>query len=222
MINHKHLLRFLTKKEISISVEEYLFLLTVRYKNEGFASDWEEVSQYANLYYNKNVFYGRDLYPKEEAKRMEWNILIDKLVKQNYLLDYRKEKDIIDWEFLKTTEEFNSKIWCNDKQQKWDEIVDLVYDRVGSGFVLPNGTHLNYFLVTKSDVVDSYEKMIDYWWTEICLGGMIYSIEEFRHHLEKYIDKNSTIPMKFITFLVNYKNGVIKKEILKFIEEHDY
>jgi hypothetical protein len=221
MIDHKNILRFLSKPEIKLSIEEYLFLITCRFENEEeLRDDFKELRAYAELYYAQNVFYGQDFFDEKAVKRINWNLLIKKLILQGYLVDYRTEEDIkniknVSWKKLRVTESFKNKIWSTDKNGEWNEIVDLITERCGKRLEFPNGKSQDYFAISSADFVSNLEQLKEYWWFEITNSGAFPDIEKFRHHLEHYIDTNDGLNMKFVTFISNYTKGIFKTRIEK-------
>jgi hypothetical protein len=224
MINYKHILRFLSKPSIKLSIEEYLFLLTVKFQDEEkIREDYQEIVLYAELYYEQNCFYGTEFFKGREVKFIHWNMLIDKLVQQEYLVDYRTEEEkekVVNnlWDKLEVTELFKNKIWSNEKDKCWEEVVNLVTTRVGSKLQLPNGSSQDYFSISNADFVKNLEQLKNYWWVEICNNGDNFSIHQFMDHLDYYIDVHG-LQMKFVTFISNYVKGIFKTRIIKEMEE---
>ena len=214
MINHHHLMRFLTKEDIKLSVEEFLFLYNVRFHTEE-THQVEELKDYIKLYYTQNQFYGRDLFPKEEAKSHDWNILINKLVKQGYLLDYRVDKTSLKIKEFEITPEFNDKIFSNDIEAYWNEVEDIITTKVGRKIIIGNNT-LEIFRLTNN--FKSLEDMKKFLWNTICSGGNKYHLTEFIIHLEWFLD-NRGLNVSFANFLVNYGKGTLKKDIEEDMKE---
>lgn len=210
MIDHKNLLRFLTKQGVGISVEEFLFLLCVRLHTEDVAGDFEETKSYIQKYYSQNTFYG----PSDNSTAgVSWSALIDKLVAQGFLTDFRKDKTLVSFTQLRVTELFMNKIWTNDKEAKWELLQNIIYDKCGTGMQLPNGKTLGYFFINQGDpVINTPEKLKDYFWVNICNNGSQFEIERFFHDLETYLEQNE-LQMKVSNFLINYHSGTLRKEI---------
>lgn len=221
MIDFKSLLQFLTKKKIEVSVEEFFFLSIVRLQNEENSYLDSEYLSLIKLYYTNNVFYGRDLYNPEEAKIQDWNLMIDKLVKQGYLVDYRKDKKNFNLKELQVTEEFRNFIWTDDREKWWDIFYDVVVDACGgeTNFEI-NGFPIPYFSLSsgdKRDAIKSHEDFKQYFWINICKGGDIYETEKFFVHTDFYIRnmKGGYLGTKVINFLLDYHEGFLKKDIEK-------
>lgn len=220
MIDVNQILRFLTKDSVSISIEEFLFLSVVRIYSIEEAKPDSLTLEYIKLYYAQNVFYGRDLYKNEESKFNDWNLLIEKLVKQEYLLDYRKNKTLFNINELEVTDKFSNLIWKNDKMEVWNGFVELVENSVGLSFTI-EGTTVSYFgisSVDKSSKIKNHSDMVDYFWKNICKNGNVYEIEKFYHHVEYYMDKYRSLNKKVINFLLDYHEGTLKREIERMME----
>lgn len=213
MINYKHILRFLTKEGVGISIEEFLFLLCVRLHHEEPAADWPEVRNYIHTYYAQNKHYGKDILPQDQALATSWGKMIDKLVLQGYLVDYRKDKDIVSFTQLAVTETFTDKIWTNDREAVWKRLTEFVFENCGTAMMLPTGKQLGYFFVNQGDpIINNPEKLKDYFWCNICNYGTKFEIEQFFHDFEIYLQHNK-LQMKISNFLINYHAGTLKSEI---------
>ena len=215
MLDLNNILRFLTKKGVNISIEEFLFLSIVRVvSNEDAQIEGNTTLKVIKLYYEKNTFYGRDLYKKEDSKINDWNVLIEKLVKQEFLLDYRKNKNEFNIEELQITENFKSLIFKDNKEEVWDDFYDIIVNNLGTTLYVKD-TPISYFSISSSDKssVKNVSELKDYFWKNICKGGDLYEIEKFFYHVEFTINHKKGIYMKVVNFLMNYHEGTLKKEI---------
>lgn len=214
MIDHKNLLRFLTKEQVQISVEEFLFLYTVRFYTEKTVANWQELDLYIKTYYLQNTFYGQKEFPGEKVK-MNYNLMVEKLEKQGYLVDYRTNKSKLSFDKFKISPEFSDMIWTDRKDEEWQSLQDFIEAECGSlTFTLPNGTSIGYFAVNQKDyTINSMERLKNYYWDNICQGGNKFAIGEFRANLLAYIEYNDGLKWKMSNFFINYHEGTLKQEI---------
>ena len=221
MLDLKQIIRFLTKNKVKISIEEFLFLNVIRIASVEDAKPESETLELIKLYYEQNTFYGRDLYNKDEAKVVGWNLLIEKLTKQGFLTDYRKDKKQFNLSELEVTETFKSLIWKDDKMEVWNDFHSFIMEKVGP-ILMVGDFSVSYFNISSADKYTSIKSgtdMIDYFWKNICRNGDLFAIERFFHHIEFWIDRNG-LNEKIVNFLLNYHDGTRRKEI-EYAIEHE-
>ena len=192
MIDLSNLLRILTKESVQVSVEEFVFLNIVRINTVEDSYDKNsDLLKYIDAYFTSNNFYGKGLYPEGEEKVVGWNLMIDKLVKQGYLLDYRKDKKLFYIKELIVTEKFSKEIWEDDKDKIWDEFHTVVLSKVGGSFDV-DGNSIQYFSISNADKVNgmkNYAGMVNYFWNNICKNGDMFYIGRFFSHMEFFLEK---------------------------------
>lgn len=221
MIDFKQVLRFCTKPTVKISIEEFLFLWVVRAHHDLSPVDKKEIISYINLYFSQNVFYGRDQFVGEEKKIMTWNVMIEKLVRQEYLTDSRTEKLNIDLKKFRVTELFSKQIWFYEKEEACNRLYDLIQDNCGPNFQIGDSTPISYFYVNQRDnTINSIETLNNYFWKNICKEGSSWETEEFFVLLEFYLKKNN-LAMKVSNLLINYHEGTLKREIIQMRDKED-
>lgn len=213
MINFKEVLRFLTKDSVDITIEEFLFLWVVRAHKEEKQVDKKEIMGQINLYYQKNIFYGKKEYASVEQNATGWNLMIDKLVKQGYLLDYRDNKKLIEPSKLIVTELFSDKIWFNKKEETWERLFEFINEKCGLFLQIEGVDKISFFYVNQRDpIINSFEGLKDYFWKKICKEGDNYCTEKFFADFESYLSFRN-LDMKLSNFLINYHAGTLEKEI---------
>lgn len=220
MLDVQNILRFLTKEDVKISIEEFLFLNLVRlYSTDDVVAE-KVTGENIVKYYKNNRYYGET--SKDDLNG--WKGMINNLVKRGFLVDYRKDKTSFALNELEVTEEFKNKIWKNSKEEVWDDFHSLITDKLGNTFYIGD-TPVNYFSIASSDKVGgrikSVPDMKDYFWKNICKQGDAFEIYKFFAHIEYYIEKNNGLHMKIVNFLLNYHEGTYKKEIEEMIKKDE-
>ncbi len=219
-MDFKQYLNFITKDSIRISIEEFLFLWLVKVQNEGSQKEKSEIIPLADLYFAQNNFYGRDYYPVEEKKAMSWNLMIEKLVKQGYLIDARQDKGKISLKKMIVTDRFKTEIWFTDKEETCKRLYDFIVDNCGTHFRVGNSNDISYFLFNQRDpTINSMISLNNYFWVNICKEGDGHCIEKFFALLEKYLSRND-LCMKVSNLLINYHEGTFVDEVER-MEETD-
>lgn len=209
MINLNKVIDFLVNK--SLSIEEYFFLHNVREFTED--TQDEEKSKYRQNvkdYYQNNVFYGKDIL--EVDIKTDYNLMVEKLVKQEYLLDYRTD-DVLSFTKLKLTNKYKEMIYSNDKEGAWERLKDLLKEYDAEQLVVNgNGATRTVYSINDSSQYNTLEKIVNYFWSKICKAGNLHELEKFFYRTELYLQNKGSLEYKLINYLINYEQGSFDSE----------
>lgn len=210
MIDPRLVVRFLNRTDIKLSFEEFLLLWTIKALGEESPANRKELEAEIQKYYSSNTSF---LIDKTTSIKYDWNAMIKNLTEKGFLRDFREDQNsAIDLKKFAISESFYEKAWNSDKEEVWERLQQFVYDNCGEGIKLENKT-ISYFFVNQSDpVINSPEKLKNYFWINICQEGSLHHIEKFFVYFAHYLRENE-LSMKISNFFINYHEGTLKKEI---------